>query len=200
MVAATRERVLEKAPALSLARGFGATSVSTLMQAAGIAKGTLYHHFPGKDDLAFAILDRARTMLLDGVDAAIRDRSPVEALARMFEFVLEHHRERKFVGGCLFGNTALEMSDSGPRYTEFVVKVFDEWRVRVEAVLQQGQQRGVFRIDLRPSEMAEFIVASIEGGIMMSRLRKNEAPLRICIASLKEFMKPRGWMGEGAGE
>ena len=63
----TRERLLEEATELAQRKGFGATSVNDLLVATGIKKGTLYYHFPGKDDLGLAVLERAKAAFL-GLD------------------------------------------------------------------------------------------------------------------------------------
>ena len=61
---ATKERLIEEATGLINIKGLGATSVRDLLAATGVAKGSLYHHFPGKEDLGLAALERARVCLL----------------------------------------------------------------------------------------------------------------------------------------
>lgn len=187
----TRERLLEEATELAQRKGFGATSVNDLLVATGIKKGTLYYHFPGKDDLGLAVLERAKAAFLVWIEAALVAPSPQEGLQRFFDAVLERHRMKGFMGGCLFGNTALEMSDTNRRFAQSVGIVFWEWTGRIEAVILAGQRAGEFRSDIPARDLAEVIVLTIEGGIMMSRLRKDEHPLKTCLDSLKVFLGTR---------
>lgn len=194
---ATRERLLSETTRLVHRSGFSRTSVNTVLQAAGIKKGALYHHFPGKDELGLAVLARARTVFLAFIDTALTAPTPLEDIDRFFAAALQAHRDMGFVGGCLWGNTALEMSDSSPAHTEIVAKVFDEWIFRMERVIRAGQEAGQIRTDLPAGDLARLVVAGIEGGIMQSRLKKHEGPLRSCLASLRVLLVPEPHMKGG---
>lgn len=184
----TKERLLEEATKLVHDKGFRATSLSDLLTAAGVKKGTLYYHFPGKDDLGLAVLQRAKTKFLTTLDEVLTAPTPAGSLQRFLEFVLERHRGRGFVGGCLFGNTALEMSDVNARYADSVSQLFRQWTDRIAAVVRAGQEAGQFRRDIPPGDLAKVIVSTVEGGIMISRLQKEEGPLKACLDSLKTFL------------
>lgn len=185
----TRERLLDEAMKLVQQRGFRATSVNDVLMAAGVKKGALYHHFPGKDDLGLAVLERAAQAFLASVDDVLGAATPWESLDRFFASVFERHKKKGFQGGCLFGNTALEMSDAGARYADSVSRVFQEWSRRIEAVIHAGQKAGQIRTDLPADDLAQVVVSTIEGGIMLSRLKKEEQPLKACLESLKVFLR-----------
>ncbi|MGM0487375.1 MAG: TetR family transcriptional regulator C-terminal domain-containing protein [Planctomycetota bacterium] len=119
---------------------------------------------------------------------ALAAASPTESLRRFFEYALDKHRRKRFVGGCLFGNTALEMSDADSRYADCVTEVFRQWTEKIEAVIQAGQKTGEFRADIPADQLAQMIVSTVEGGIMMSRLRKQEEPLNACVESMKTLV------------
>lgn len=185
----TKERLLQQAIALMQQKGFGAMSVSELLLAAGIKKGTLYYHFPGKHDLGMAVLTRVRTNFFTMLNEIFSSTSPLAGMEIFFDSVLELHRAKGFVGGCLFGNTALEMSDRDSPYNDLVKQVFAEWIDTIREVIQRGQQAGEITTVGSASELAQMVVATIEGGIMMSRLGKEETPLRACLVSLLEFLR-----------
>lgn len=184
----TKERLLEEATKLVHEKGFGATSLTELLTAAGIKKGSLYYHFPGKDDLGLAVLERAKANFLSALDEVLSVPTPAGAIQRFLEFVLERHRNRRFVGGCLFGNTALEMSDTNSHFAESVSHLFGQWIEKITAVIAAGQKAGQFRRDIPAGSLAQMIVSTVEGGIMMSRLRKEEGPLKTCLDCLKTFL------------
>ena len=67
-------------------------------------------------------------------------------------------------------------------------------------VIRAGQDGGVIRADFPATDLARSLVATIEGGIMLSRLTKDEAPLRVCLASLRAMLTacgPRARAGIG---
>ncbi len=184
----TRERLLDEATWLVNRHGVGATSVTALLLAAGIKKGTLYFHFPGKDDLCLAVLERARVGFLAVLDETLGASDPWAGFCAFLDWVLERHRGKQFVGGCIFGNTALEMGDREGEHAAAVRELFAAWTERLAGVIAAGQQAGCMRRDLTAAELAQMTVASLEGGIMLARLRKAEDPLQACILSLKRFI------------
>jgi TetR/AcrR family transcriptional repressor of nem operon len=189
---ATRERLLKEATHLVCRQGFSGTSVNTVLRAAGVKKGALYHHFPGKDDLGMAVLERDRKGFVAFLDSTLSAPTPLEGLDRFFAAALSKHQETGFIGGCLWGNTALEMSDTNPGYTKLVTKVFDEWLARIERVIRQGQETRQIRTDLPAADLARLVVAGMEGGIMMSRLTKQSAPFKTCLNSLRALLTQQG--------
>jgi TetR/AcrR family transcriptional repressor of nem operon len=80
------------------------------------------------------------------------------------------------------------MSDRESRLTEFIVKVFEEWIGKVQKVVQAAQAAGQMRKDISAAIMAGQIVMTLEGGIMMARLKKNEKPLKACLKSLRTLL------------
>lgn len=187
-VASIKEGLIGNAELLMHRQGFAATSVNDILAATGVTKGALYHYFPGKDDLELAVLERSGEAFLQWVDEVLTGTSPKRKLEHFFASVLKHHRNEGFVGGCLFGNTALEMSDSSRRHADSVDSIFCEWSKKIDVVIRAGQLENQIRNDISASKLADTIVASLEGGIMLSRLRKSEAPLRTCIDSLGIFL------------
>ncbi|MFW6156263.1 MAG: TetR family transcriptional regulator C-terminal domain-containing protein, partial [Armatimonadota bacterium] len=151
-------------------------------------KGALYHHFTTKNDLGLAALEYAAAQFSEFLDDALEGRSGLAALESLFDAAVDVHRRRGFVGGCPFGNLALEMADSDPRYTRTLLRVFDTWISRIGDVVVEGQQAGEMRTDIPPARLARLIVAALEGGIMMSRLSKDDRPMSDCAESLRTML------------
>ncbi len=184
----TRERILDETTRLVLLKGFNATSICDLTEATGLKKGSLYFHFSGKDELSTAVLEKARADFLNFLDSSLAGKTAGERLDNFFRKVLEKHRSAEFAGGCIFGNTALEMSDKDKRLAAFIGKVFDEWVDKIRKVIQAAQSSKQLRGDLSAETMAMHVVMTIEGGIMLARLRKSEKTLRDCLASLRTLI------------
>jgi TetR/AcrR family transcriptional repressor of nem operon len=189
----TRERLIDAAYRLSRRKGFDRTSVSEVIAEAGVQRGSLYHYFPGKEDLGLAVLERDRSEFMAMLDSTLSlSGHPASKLQAFFDAALKKHRESGFVGGCLWGNTALEMSDTNPAYAQLVAEVFDAWLAKTEAVIRRGQEEGEFRADLKAGDLARLVVAGIEGGIMMSRLTKSPRPFKTCLATLMRSLRVEG--------
>jgi TetR/AcrR family transcriptional repressor of nem operon len=185
----TKERILEKALALIKEKGVGGASISDMLLASGIKKGALYYHFPGKDELCLAVLDRARQKLDENLDAALAEPSALKGIEAYLNGSVKRLVESKCSGGCIFGNTALEMSDSNEAYAKVVAKVFESWEGRFAETIARGQAEGEIRKDLPPATLAKMALATLEGGIMLSRIAKTSDSLKDCIGALVIFLK-----------
>ncbi len=76
-----------------------------------------------------------------------------------------------------------------PGTADLADEVFVAWMDRIARVIADGQQAGEFRDDVTARDLAQQVVATLEGGIMLSRLRKKTAPLESCIENLKIFLR-----------
>ena len=181
----TREKILEAARELFNTKGFGATTISDLVEATGMQKGSLYFHFSGKDDIAREVLNEATIEFMEFLNKSLSGDNPGASFDNFFRCALDKHLATGFVGGCIFGNTALEMSDTNPEFVRVVDKVFNEWIDRIRSVVASAQNRGQIRTDISSEALAQLIIATMEGGIMMSRLKKDERPMRECLDTLR---------------
>lgn len=183
----TRESLIDAAYRLASVKGFDRVSTADILEEAGVRRGSLYYFFPGKEALGLAVLERVRADFMALLDQTLGAAvAPEDALDRFFKAALRKHRETGFVGGCLWGNTAMEMSDTNPAFAKVVGEVFDEWIVRLTKVMQAGQETGVFRADRKPADVARMIVATIEGGILLSRLFKKAGPMQACLQTVMQ--------------
>ncbi|NOY53371.1 MAG: TetR/AcrR family transcriptional regulator [Deltaproteobacteria bacterium] len=181
----TREKILSEATRLFHQKGFGATSINDLVAATGLKKGSLYFHFEGKDALALAILKKAREEFLEFLNRSLSGTTPGASLRRFFQCVFKKHKSNGFVGGCIFGNTALEMSDKEPFFANFIRGIFEEWVEKLQDVIKNAQVSGEVRNDLSAHLLARHVVSTLEGCIMMARLEKDERLFQNCLKSLE---------------
>ncbi|OGW49957.1 MAG: TetR family transcriptional regulator [Nitrospirae bacterium GWC2_57_9] len=182
---ATRQKIIAEATRLMQQNGFEATSMSDLVNATGLQKGCLYFHFQGKDDLLAAVLEKAKADFLLLVDGALSGKTPGERLDNFLKEVLDYQRNQGIDCGCIFGNTAVEMSNKDKRIAAFVRDLFDQWTGKIRKVVKAAQQAGQVTVDIPADVLARHIIMSLEGGIMLSRLEKDEKPLKDCLTALR---------------
>ncbi len=184
----TRQKIIAEARRLFELQGFQATSLNDLLVATGLKKGALYFHFSSKDEIGLAVLERARAELEIFLDQALAGATPGACLENFFLSILDWQRQLNFAGGCIFGNIALEMGDSDARFAIFVDQVFTDWIARIGEALSGAQASGEVRSELPAAALARHVVAATEGGIMLSRLKKNGRPLQDCFDSLRSLL------------
>ncbi|HEU4424292.1 MAG TPA: TetR/AcrR family transcriptional regulator [Pilimelia sp.] len=116
-----RERILDTAFRLFYAHGPRGVGVDTVIAASGVAKATLYKHFPRKDDLVLAYLEKVDQAWFGGLRAAARAAGddPRDQLVGMFDALVSACR-REGYHGCAFINTAAESGTGSEVHTRTV--------------------------------------------------------------------------------
>uniref|UniRef100_UPI0038B24F8F TetR family transcriptional regulator C-terminal domain-containing protein n=1 Tax=Geobacter argillaceus TaxID=345631 RepID=UPI0038B24F8F len=123
------------------------------------------------------------------LDMSLSGATPGEKLDNFLNKVMRTHKKSGFVGGCIFGNTALEMGDAESGFAGFIEKVFEEWVERLRTVVAAAQDSGEVASDLSADVLAGHMVAAIEGGIMLARLKKDEKPLRDALTAVRVLLQ-----------
>ncbi|GAB7024762.1 TetR/AcrR family transcriptional regulator [Geotalea toluenoxydans] len=184
----SREKIIDAAYALFKKKGFAATSINDLMVASGLKKGTIYFHFTGKEEIALLVLQRAREQLLEFLKTVTTGATPADALENYFAGTIALHHSHEFIGGCIFGNAALEMADSNELLANFVNLVFQDWTRKLQQLITEGQKVGQVRTDLAAETLAQHLVTATEGAIMLARLCKSDAPIRTCFDTFRALL------------
>jgi TetR/AcrR family transcriptional repressor of nem operon len=187
----TRSKILDEATRVFNRKGFSATSINDILKASGTTKGSLYFHFSSKGEIGLEVLKREKQAFMSFLDDILNEGPPGQSLHNFFEAALAKHSQQDFVGGCLFGNTALEASDTSPELAAFVASVFDDWIMKIAQNVDQAQQAGQIRKDVPARDLAEMIVSTIEGGIMQTRLLKSRQPLQHSLEALQKVLELR---------
>ena len=185
----TKDRIINETINIILLKGIESTSISDIIKATGIARGSLYHHFPDKEALMSEAIKKYEQRFVEFLNNALAGKTPGEKIYNFLDSAFKIHVNRNFQGGCIFGNTALEMADKNYVFRELVNKVFEEWAKTLSTVIKEAQNTGEVRNDINPDDLACFIVASVEGGIMLSKVKKDENPLSKVILLLKKSLK-----------
>ena len=185
----TRDHILKITRRLFTTQGFRNTSIRAIITATGVKKGNLYYHFPSKEELGLAVLLDAQKEFQFFLDDSFRGEHPIDKILNSCDILLGFLQNQDFVGGCLFGNTALEMTDRNSKFAKIIQEVFDYWTGKIEQQLRAGQDDGSFVSSIPLSALATTVVATIEGGIMMSRVSKGEKGLADCVVTLKVILE-----------
>jgi TetR/AcrR family transcriptional regulator, transcriptional repressor for nem operon len=187
----TREKLLKAAFEEIYRRGFQAASLETILSKAGVTKGALYHHFPDKASLGYAVVDEVvKGLLLErwGVTRFVSG-DPVTALQEILRGRAAGVTSREVELGCPLNNLAQEMSPLDHRFRKGVSATFDLWTDSVAKELERGQAAGTVRSDVDPRKIAAFVVASIEGSFGLAKGAQSADMLRSNLEVLSTFLE-----------
>jgi len=192
---ATRRRILEAANRLFYLYGYHATGLDRIIREAGVTKGNFYHHFPGKEALAVAVLEWHRDEALREVDVEdiLRDPSPLGGLLRFLEAMARRTvcpDEACEVRGCFFGNFALELSAGSPAVRGKLREIFDDIRAVLLRLIRAGQTAGEIRADLDPDRAAGLILSLMEGAILLDKAQQRQSETLQAIGFVRGYLTP----------
>jgi TetR/AcrR family transcriptional regulator, transcriptional repressor for nem operon len=189
--AATRDQILDAAARLIHLHGYHATSLDDVLRETGVGKGNFYYHFKSKEELGYAIIDRAVRSFVDcTLEPAFADPAadPVEQIGSFLDGVVESHRHRNGVGGCPMGNLACELSDVHEGFRQRLAEIFVLWRAKLGDVLRRGQAGGRLRAGIDLDGGAQFVVAALEGAILMTKVTRDISVMEKCVRELKTHL------------
>jgi len=176
----TREKLLEAACRLFHQRGYQSVSVQELCDDADVKKGSFYHFFRSKQELALAMIERqwesVRKREFEPVFTS--DLPPlrrIEVFFRNLRGDLDHARnEGGAVCGCPFGNLAVEMAAQDSKLRHKISAVYGEWADFFEQALREAESRGEIAVrDARG--LAESLVAMTSGIALLAKVQNDAA-------------------------
>jgi len=189
--AATRDQILDAAARLIHLRGYHGTSLDDVLRESGVGKGNFYYYFRSKEDLGFAIIDRVVERFLERtLEPAFVDPTadPLDQVRAFLDRLLDVQRQRNCVGGCPMGNLACELSDVHEGFRQRLADIFERWRVMLATTLERGRESGRLRADLDAASAAGFVVAALEGAILMAKVTKDISVMEKCVVELKHHL------------
>ncbi|TNE49656.1 MAG: TetR/AcrR family transcriptional regulator [Sphingomonadales bacterium] len=173
MNTATRQRIVMTALEMFYVKGYNSTSIADILSRSQVHSGSLYHFFPGKQDLLVAVLefyrDGIKENLLDLAWVGVDD--PIEKIFALLNGYRTGLLMSDFAHGCPIGNLALELSEPDPRIRELLQVNFDNWIGAIEDCLVTAGDRLPAELDRRA--LAEFILTTMEGAIMQARTARD---------------------------
>lgn len=179
---ASRERIVEHAAELFAERGVAGTSLDEVLAAAGAGKSQLYHYFRGRDQLVEAAVAHRCTQVLAGLTQALGSVESLAELERALAGFVAGF-EQMGLPGCPIGSLASEVAERNEGARRQAAAAFDAWEQLLADALTRMRDRGELRADASPGALATALLASIEGGMLLSQTRKDASSLRIAVAA-----------------
>ena len=181
-----RDRLLREGLRVIHERGFGASSVRDIVQAAGVPQGSFTNHFASKEAFGLEILEQYYAMTNAGVMATLRNDAlpPVARLRRWIEVQLEYLEQDEMRKGCLYGNMAAEASEQSEAIRARIVRAFAENQESVAYCLRAAAEAGEISASTDIVEAAGFIVSSLQGAILVAKAARSPEPIQRFLRTL----------------
>jgi TetR/AcrR family transcriptional regulator, transcriptional repressor for nem operon len=167
----TASAILDVAELLVQTRGFNAFSYADVAAELGITKPALHYHFAGKAELGEALLARYTARFseaLEAIDARTTGAAhKLEAYAELYAQVLAQDRM------CLCGMLAADYHTLPEGMRRSVIGFFDNNQTWLTGVLDQGRGDGSLQVDGPSREVAQMIIGTLEGAMLVARTYRD---------------------------
>lgn len=184
-----RSQIVDAAAHLISQRGFAPTSIEDVIKEAKLSgKSHFYHYFKSKEELGYAVLSRQFERFAERGLAILREPmiDPLERLALFIDTLVALQIARGCRGGSPFGSLAAEMADAHEGFRERIEMVFARWSAQLQSLLWEARPQLHDEVDT--GRLARFVIATLEGALLMSRVDRDAAALQGIAHDLRRFV------------
>ena len=174
----TRDHLISTGLKVLHARGFHASGVQDITEAADVPKGTFYTHFDSKERFGAEVLGRYWERRADRAIAILGDETqpPLTRLRRYFAGKTQG--TGPFDKGCMIGNFAAEMAADRRLVRDRLAAVFAAWTQLLSRCIREAQTAGELHTTLDPETLAAFLIDSFEGAVLRTKVDRDGTALQ----------------------
>jgi TetR/AcrR family transcriptional repressor of nem operon len=188
----SRQKILTEASELIHTKGFNHTSIQDILEAATVTKSNFYYHFESKEQLAFEVLgQRMRHFYSIVIEPSLGNTSlnPLRKVEVFFDKMLALGQSPAGELGCPFGNLAQEISSLHEPLRQSLSMFFRVCTEALEQCFEQGKKARVFKKGIPSKQLAEFVIAQIQGSFLLRKTHKDPKFIKGNIEMLRNVIK-----------
>lgn len=179
----TKDVIVESTKNLLWLKGYEAMSPSDVINESGSGKGSLYHHFAGKEALAMAaLIEIEEELCIKAQDILNGSGSPLERVKIFLNL------KRSAIRGCRLGRMVNEQSVIDSNLSKPIESYFTKLSNMLEGVLLQAKEAGELACDVEVTPLSVLIMATIQGGFVISRGKKDPDAMKQAVTSLCRYL------------
>lgn len=192
--AETRSLLIDVGTRVIGSQGFNTTGLNTVLQTAGVPKGSFYYYFASKEDFGLAIIDEIATEYAIVIDGYLSDEkfSPLARINNYLQAGLVRIRDGQCKRGCLIGTLGQELSTQNETFRARLDAVFEGWKQQFSRCLTEAQHVGELPADTNVMEMAEFLLSGWQGAILRAKMHQDITPLEAFISLIFKHVLTNG--------
>lgn len=187
----TRGKILTAAYREIHLNGFQSASLSNILARTGVTKGALYHHFPNKTELGYAVVDEviARRIFVSFIDPLHHFDDPIEGFIQLIQAAGDAFSLTDIELGCPLSVLAQEMAPIDEGFRLRLTAIYEHWHQSIAEVLRCAQQDGLIIEAIDPQAMAVTIAAVMEGSLSAAKVAQDLGKLHQCGCGLTQLLQ-----------
>ncbi len=186
-----KDKLLEAAQGLMLAKGYTATTVDEICMEAGLTKGSFFHYFESKEDLSKAALDRFASSMFQMMEEAPfhKREDPLKRVFGFLDFMLEIAKNPAIPKSCLIGNFSQELSGTHPEIRSLCEGYFSQWSEALKKDLDDAKRRYKPKASFDSLSLADHFIAVMEGSLILAKAKQETNVIEESIGHLRKYIK-----------
>ena len=187
----TRGKILSAAYREIHLNGFQSASLSNILARTGVTKGALYHHFPNKTELGYAVVDEviARRIYQSFIEPLLRFDDPIDGFIELIQNAGDAFSLTDIELGCPLSVLAQEMAPIDEGFRTRLTAIYDQWHSSIATVLERAQQEGRIIATVDPQAMAVTIAAIMEGALCAAKVAQDMNKMHQCVCGLTQLLQ-----------
>jgi TetR/AcrR family transcriptional repressor of nem operon len=186
----TRQQILESNFKAIHRNGFNATRADKVILGLGITKGALYHYFPTKKALGYAVVDE---LLYKSYVGALEpllstEGNPIDFISAYFTQQYSRCSDKEISLGCPLNNLIQEMSPTDEGFRTRLERIVNGMHDILKTGLAKGQKNGLVSKKVSASEVAWFVIAAMEGAYAMAKVTKSKETFKQAIGHAQQYL------------
>ncbi len=174
----TRQRIVGVATEVVAEKGAIGASLDEVGARAPASRSQLYHYFDDKNDLLLAVAEATNDTVLDGQRDLFDHLDTWVGLVRWADALVAFQEERGGKGGCPIANLLGQLGERDDGIRAVLASGYDRWEAEIRAGLAAMVKSGELRPDADVALLASSILASVQGGLVLTQARRDPLALR----------------------
>jgi len=192
VTATTKERILDAAEELMLAKSFHSVGLNEILSAVKVPKGSFYHYFTSKEQFGVELIRhyvteatayKRRFLLTEDLDP-----NPLDRLSAFLNGAIAKMLENQCQPACLVIKLAAEVANMSDDMRSVLAEGMTEWRGIFEAIVREGQSKNAMRQDIDPAVAGSLLHDYWLGAMQRMMVQRNVASLRTAAAFIRQYL------------
>lgn len=187
----TRGKILFAAYKEIHCQGFQAASLSNILAHTGVTKGALYHHFPNKTELGYAVVDEVIALRIHQsfIEPLQHFENPIDGFIELIQSSGEAFSITDVNLGCPLTNLAQEMAPIDEGFRTRLIDIYEKWHQSIADVMDKAKKAGQIIDEADPYTLAVTIAATMEGAINAAKVAQDLDKLYYCGCGLIQYLQ-----------
>ncbi len=185
-----KAKLLDAAVDVIRAKGYTATTVEDICQAAGVTKGSFFHHFETKEQLAIEAAAHFGQMASGLFNAPYRQaKDPLDRVLGYIDLRIAILKGDLCEYTCLLGTMVQEVYDTHPKIRAACDQHISEHMAEVAKDIQAAKKRYAPDMTWSAESLSLHIQAVIQGALLLAKARGGPAPAVVCLRHLRRYIE-----------